>query len=212
MRPQDEKIIANYQQGESEAVDQVDEWIRQAGSPYQWKLGSQWEEAVQDVHAKMTLSFQEGRFRADHDASLRTFIARVTSYTCIDRIRRIRIERLRFVELDPLLDYRGPTEDLPDRKLEETEFRESCLCVQAKMPVEDQELWRMMEDEWDRVEMCRHLGIRDGALRKRIHDFRKRAGRIWDGLNEEKNKQRGNICQGATSIDSSRVEKTDDEL
>src|SRR6476469_1162211 len=85
MMATDQETVNGYLLGESEAVRTVDGWIARAAWPYQRRLADRWDDVLQDVRLEVTRLLGAGKFRGE--SSLRTYLWRVVSHTCLDQIR-----------------------------------------------------------------------------------------------------------------------------
>src|SRR5437763_15458733 len=85
MMANDQEVVSRYLKGDSEAVGTVDGWISRAGWPYQRRLADRWDDVLQDVRLEVTRLLGQGKFRGE--SSLRTYLWRVVSHTCLDQIR-----------------------------------------------------------------------------------------------------------------------------
>ena len=92
----DEAIISGFLAGDSAAVARVDNWLERAASSFRRRLREQWDDVLQDVRLEVTRLLQDGKFRGE--SSLKTYLWRVTSHTCLDRLRAG--QRWNYVELD----------------------------------------------------------------------------------------------------------------
>src|SRR3954465_11454817 len=85
MMVNDQEMVTRYLKGESEAVGTVDGWISRAAWPYQRRLADRWDDVLQDVRLEVTRLLGSGKFRGE--SSLRTYLWRVVSHTCLDQLR-----------------------------------------------------------------------------------------------------------------------------
>src|SRR3954447_757074 len=85
MMANDQEMVTRYLKGENEAVGTVDSWISRAAWPYQRRLADRWEDVLQDVRLEVTRLLGSGKFRGE--SSLRTYLWRVVSHTCLDQLR-----------------------------------------------------------------------------------------------------------------------------
>ena len=82
----DRDLIAAYLQGEAEAVAAMEVWILRAARSYRRRLDHCWDDVLQDLQLEVYRLLAGGRFRGE--AALSTYLWRVVSHTCLDRIRR----------------------------------------------------------------------------------------------------------------------------
>ena len=100
MMATDQEMVTRYLKGESEAVGTVDGWISRAAWPYQRRLADRWDDVLQDVRLEVTRLLGSGKFRGE--SSLRTYLWRVVSHTCLDQIRAQ--SKWKWTDLDGLDD------------------------------------------------------------------------------------------------------------
>lgn len=166
----DEELIHGYLAGDPSAVSQVDGWLERAASSYRRRLRDQWEDVLQDVRLEVTRLLREGRFRGE--SSLKTYLWRVASHTCLDRIRAR--TRWSYVEFDP--EDAGPeTAVAPPHERVWSAERDLLVRVLARMSEDCRKLWKMVIAGLSYREMSRETGVTEGALRVRVLRCRKRA-------------------------------------
>ena len=137
----DEKdMVARYLRGDTEAIGTVDEWISRAAWPYQRRLADRWDDVLQDVRLEVTRLLGQGKFRGE--SSLRTYLWRVVSHTCLDQIRAQASgsgpTSTRWTQGAGRGDGRAPA--APSR----IEDRDLLLRVLGQVPQDCRELWRMI--------------------------------------------------------------------
>lgn len=171
MRAEEAKLITRFLAGEAEAVSRVDGWIRQAASPFRRRLADHWDDALQDVRLEATRLLQGQRFRGE--SSLKTYLWRVTSNACVDRVRGQR--KLQWEDVEAV-DQRG--EGARARAAEQglaDEARDLALRVLAEMSEECRRLWQMLFEGLSYQQMSQVLGVAEGALRVRVLRCRRKA-------------------------------------
>jgi len=168
----DEQIIRGFLAGRPEQVEQVDRWLERAASSFRRRLREQWDDVLQDVRLEVTRLLRDGKFRGE--SSLKTYLWRVTSHTCLDRLRAGR--RWSWVELDPgTVDAEAAAEVArPPEKVWSAE-RDLLVRVLAEMDDECRRLWRMLVDGFSYREMSGDTGVSEGALRVRVLRCRRKA-------------------------------------
>ena len=85
MSPEDAEVVDRFLRGERDAISTVDAWISRAAWPYQRRLSNRWDDVLQDVRLEVTRLLGQGKFRGD--SSLKTYLWRVVSHTCLDQLR-----------------------------------------------------------------------------------------------------------------------------
>lgn len=180
---EDAEIIEGYLAGEPAAVTTVDGWLAQAASSFRRKLREQWEDVLQDVRLEVTRLLRAGSFRGE--SSLKTYLWRVASHTCLDRIRAGR--RWSFVEFDPA-SFEGDDAAVawnPPQSTVWSAERDLLVRVLAAMSEECRRLWRMLIEGLSYREMSERTGVTEGALRVRVLRCRRSAQEVRQQLLEQ---------------------------
>jgi RNA polymerase sigma factor (sigma-70 family) len=180
----DGEVIRGFLTGQPAAVEQVDGWLERAASSYRRRLRDQWEDVLQDVRLEVTRLLRDGKFRGE--SSLKTYLWRVTSHTCLDRLRAGK--RWNWVELDPATvnGEIAAAFERPPEKVWSAE-RDLLLRVLAEMGEECRRLWRMLVDGFSYREMSDETGASEGALRVRVLRCRRKALEVRERLLAEGN-------------------------
>src|SRR5215216_8130338 len=100
----DRDVVARFLRGEPDAVATLDGWISRAAWPYQRRLADRWDDVLQDVRLEVTRLLGQGKFRGE--SSLRTYLWRVVSHTCLDQIRAQ--SKWKWTDMDDLEQSEGP--------------------------------------------------------------------------------------------------------
>ena len=170
MAADDQEVVARYLKGEADAVGTVDGWISRAAWPYQRRLADRWDDVLQDVRLEVTRLLGQGKFRGE--SSLRTYLWRVVSHTCLDQIRSQ--SKWQWTDLDAVDRGDGPT--LPPLTLASTrEDRDLLLRVLDRVPQECREMWRMIVAGLSYKEMSVRMNVAEGTLRVRVLRCREKA-------------------------------------
>lgn len=170
MAADDQEVVARYLKGEADAVGTVDGWISRAAWPYQRRLADRWDDVLQDVRLEVTRLLGQGKFRGE--SSLRTYLWRVVSHTCLDQIRSQ--SKWQWTDLDAVDRGDGPT--LPPLTLASTrEDRDLLLRVLDRVPRECREMWRMIVAGLSYKEMSVRMNVAEGTLRVRVLRCREKA-------------------------------------
>jgi RNA polymerase sigma-70 factor (ECF subfamily) len=167
----DQEVVTRYLRGDAEAIGTVDSWISRAAWPYQRRLADTWDDVLQDVRLEITRLLGQGKFRGE--SSLRTYLWRVVSHTCLDQIRG-RGKR-RWADLDEV-DARadrgdGRAQAAPSRM----EDRDLLLRVLGQVSQDCRELWRLVVAGLSYREMSLRMGVAEGTLRVRVLRCREKA-------------------------------------
>ncbi len=170
MAADDQELVARFLRGEKDAVGTVDGWISRAAWPYQRRLANQWDDVLQDVRLEVTRLLGQGKFRGE--SSLRTYLWRVVSHTCLDQIRSR--SKWKWTDLDAVDPEDGLT--LPPPGVASIqEDRDLLLRVLERVPQDCRELWRMIVAGLSYREMGLRMGVAEGTLRVRVLRCREKA-------------------------------------
>jgi RNA polymerase sigma factor (sigma-70 family) len=166
----DREMVTRFLQGETDAVGTVDGWISRAAWPYQRRLADRWDDVLQDVRLEVTRLLGQGKFRGE--SSLRTYLWRVVSHTCLDQIRVQK--KWKWADLEEVdQPGRGP-EAVPASSARQ-EDKDLLLRVLEQVPADCREMWRMIVAGLSYREMSLRLSVAEGTLRVRVLRCRERA-------------------------------------
>jgi len=169
----DREVVSRFLQGEADAVGTVDGWISRAAWPYQRRLADRWDDVLQDVRLEVTRLLGQGKFRGE--SSLRTYLWRVVSHTCLDQIRSQ--SKWQWTELEAVDHGNGPTLP-PPSPASAREEKDLLLRVLDRVPQECRELWRMIMAGLSYKEMSRRTDVAEGTLRVRVLRCREKAAAL----------------------------------
>src|SRR5215204_3022221 len=169
MANDDKEIVARFLRGEADAIGTVDGWISRAAWPYQRRLADRWEDVLQDIRLEVTRLLGQGKFRGD--SSLRTYLWRVVSHTCLDQLRAQK--KWKWADLEELDQGNGP-EPVPAGAARHAD-RDLLLRVLEKVPQDCREMWRMIVAGLSYREMGLRLNVAEGTLRVRVLRCREKA-------------------------------------
>jgi RNA polymerase sigma-70 factor (ECF subfamily) len=169
----DQEMVTRFLKGESEAVGTVDGWISRAAWPYQRRLADRWDDVLQDVRLEVTRLLGEGKFRGE--SSLRTYLWRVVSNTCLDQLRAQ--SKWKWADLDTLDQGEGPAAafHVPTSNRED---RDLLLRVLERVSQDCREMWRMILAGLSYKEMSVRLNVAEGTLRVRVLRCREKAAAL----------------------------------
>ncbi|HEX4965309.1 MAG TPA: sigma-70 family RNA polymerase sigma factor [Thermoanaerobaculia bacterium] len=169
----DRDMVDRFLRGESEAVGTVDGWISRAAWPYQRRLADRWDDVLQDVRLEVTRLLGQGKFRGE--SSLRTYLWRVVSHTCLDQIRAQ--SKWKWADLETLDQGDGPAAavHVPASNRED---RDLLLRVLQRVPQDCREMWRMILAGLSYKEMSARLNVAEGTLRVRVLRCREKAASL----------------------------------
>lgn len=173
-----EDFIQSYLEGERGAVAQVDGWILAAAKPFHRRIRDEWDDAVQETRLEVFQALGRGDFRGE--AQLKTYVFRVVSHTCLDRLRRR--DRWKWTELaESQGEPRGSERRIAVREVP-LETADLVARVLQQVPEECRSLWSMLVAGLSYREMGRAVDASEGALRVRVLRCRKKALEVRDRL------------------------------
>jgi RNA polymerase sigma-70 factor, ECF subfamily len=176
MSGNDQEVVAGFLRGEAGAVGTVDGWISRAAWPYQRRLANRWEDVLQDVRLEVTRLLGQGKFRGE--SSLRTYLWRVVSHTCLDQLRSQR--KWQWDDLDEL--EKGEGAGLPRITPSGHEDKDLLMRVLERVSQDCREMWRMIVAGLSYQEMSGKLGVAEGTLRVRVLRCREKASALREEL------------------------------
>jgi RNA polymerase sigma-70 factor, ECF subfamily len=170
MSGDDQEIVARFLRGDREAVGTVDGWISRAAWPYQRRLAERWEDVLQDVRLEVTRLLGQGKFRGE--SSLRTYLWRVVSHTCLDQLRAL--SKWKWADLEILDRDDGPTGAV-EAPFSSREDKDLLLRVLQRVPQDCREMWRLIVAGLSYREMSLRMNVAEGTLRVRVLRCREKA-------------------------------------
>lgn len=194
----DQEVVIRFLRGDTEAVGTVDGWISRAAWPYQRRLADAWDDVLQDVRLEVTRLLGQGKFRGE--SSLRTYLWRVVSHTCLDQLRsRGKRQWTDLEEVDKAGNGGDPgRQAAPSR----TEDRDLLLRVLGKTSQDCRELWRLIVHGLSYREMSLRMGVAEGTLRVRVLRCREKAVSLRDELLGGSSPKQRNTVPLKTPIES----------
>lgn len=167
----DRDMVTRFLRGDSDAVATLDGWISRAAWPYQRRLANRWDDVLQDVRLEVIRLLGEGKFRGE--SSLRTYLWRVVSHTCLDQIRSQ--GKRQFTDLEAVDQEDGRAAGPPRASVEDPAERDLLLRVLDRASPDCRDLWKMLLLGLSYKEMSQRLQVAEGTLRVRVLRCRERA-------------------------------------
>lgn len=163
--------------GERETYVLVEKWIKQVTSLPIWHLTEDPEDVAAIVLLKLFSNLKAGKFRGD--STFRTYVQRITRYTCIDQVRSQRVKR----EIDPEELPRPEVELDPEQSHLKEEERQIFLKIFRAINPECQRLWRMIFSEClNYKEIGQTIGLPEGSVKRKVHECKKVAIELREKL------------------------------
>jgi RNA polymerase sigma factor (sigma-70 family) len=193
----DKGLVAEYLSGRCEAAEEISRYISSAFSVWRRRLSGIEEDISSDVHLKLLQTLQRDGFA--YEASLKTFVSRIVSHTCIDYLRY----QDKFADVAPE-DLALPDTGLnPEELLEFSQTARLNFRVLRLVPRECLQLWRMhLKGGLNCREIGAELGKSEGNIRRRMWACREAAKEIREKI-LLKDKHLGRCC--ACSEDERKV-------
>jgi RNA polymerase sigma-70 factor (ECF subfamily) len=170
MGTDDRELVTRFLRGEKKAVETVDGWISSAAWSYRHRLADRWDDVLQEVRLEVTRLLGQGKFRGE--SSLRTYLWRVVSHTCLDQIRTQ--TKWKWADLEEV-DPRGNAPDPVQTGSVRHEQKDLLLRVLDRVPTDCREMWKMIVAGLSYREMSLRLEVAEGTLRVRVLRCRERA-------------------------------------
>ncbi len=179
----DRDVVERFLRGEADAVGILGTWIQRAAWPYQRRLANRWEDVLQDIQLEVTRLLRDGKFRGE--SSLRTYLWRVVSHTCLDQIRSA--SKWQWTDLETLEQEdggkpQGGAGTTAHAAIEEAAERDLLLRVLDRASPDCRGLWKMLVLGLSYREMSQRLDVAEGTLRVRVLRCREKAVASRDEL------------------------------
>ncbi|HEV7667830.1 MAG TPA: sigma-70 family RNA polymerase sigma factor [Thermoanaerobaculia bacterium] len=170
MQGEDAEVVRGFLGGERSSISTIDGWITRAAWPYQRRLAHRWDDVLQEIRLEITRLLGQGKFRGD--SSLKTYLWRVVSHTCLDQVRAQ--NKHKWEDLDELEGADQPHSPGPS-PAETRVDRDLLLRVLDRVPYDCRNLWRMLAAGLSYKEMGDRIGAAEGTLRVRVLRCREKA-------------------------------------
>ncbi|MEA2563522.1 MAG: polymerase sigma-70 factor, subfamily [Acidobacteriota bacterium] len=167
----DRDMVTRFLRGDADAVATLDSWISRAAWPYQRRLAHRWDDVLQDVRLEVTRLLGEGKFRGE--SSLRTYLWRVVSHTCLDQIRSQ--GKWQFTDLETADQEDGRVAGPLRVAMDDPAERDLLMRVLERASPDCRDLWKMLLLGHSYKEMSLRLQVAEGTLRVRVLRCRERA-------------------------------------
>ncbi len=159
--------VAEFLRGDPSAVAGVCETVEKAVRGFRFSDPSLNMDLTQEALTRIFHNLRTERFRGE--ASLRTYSGRVARYTCLEHLRRKRLE----VEIDADSLLSSERWSQTEQSFLSVEEHLQNLEVFARLPRDSRELLRMVfVDSLSYREIGLRLGISPGAVKTRVHRCR----------------------------------------
>ena len=175
----DQKIIERYLAGDASAFARLDVWARTEIQVRFPVLRNEIDDLSQTVHTKLVRVLKGEAFR--HQSSLKTYVVRLTRYTCVDRIRAW--NRTQFFEAADRST--GGLKASGYRNLFRAERRVLLRQIILLAPAMCRDLWRLAYVQaLSYEEIGRRLSLPQGTIKSRMWACRRRAVALLERLGD----------------------------
>lgn len=165
------RIIDGFVAGRKKEYETVRNWVSKVVKLNSWGLKEYSDDITQDVLLRLFDSFKENRFR--FTASLKTYVCRVTKFTCIEYLRKHCSRSRKEI---PLFDV--ISDDDPEKELRRKKERITLWRVYRLMSARCRELWKLVF--WENLpysQIAHRLGVKEGTVKSRFARCKDKA--IW---------------------------------
>ena len=164
-----------FLEGDEDAQATIAGWVAAIVRFGGWRFSDP-EGVVQEVLMKLIRIGRQGGLPAP--SSLRSFVASVARYTCIDLYRREKHRQSFEQRMPEVFDAPGNTPD-PERRQRERERLDRLRYIHQRLSADCRELWRLIyTEELPPTEAASRLSISVGNLYVRVHRCLERARAI----------------------------------
>lgn len=169
-RSGDRLIIQQFLREDRDAIRTIEDWIDRAVVPYRRRLHCQWDDIRQEIRLEVVRLLQTEKFRGE--SSLKTYLWRVASHTCIDHLRRQ--SRWRQAPAEDAVHATESADPSPLETLLEEETWKVRMAILREMPEDCHRIWRLILEGRSYRQIGTRLGVSEGALRVRALRCRKK--------------------------------------
>ncbi|MDJ0837781.1 MAG: sigma-70 family RNA polymerase sigma factor [Acidobacteriota bacterium] len=169
----DQQLVDRFLDNDTEAFQQIDDWIRAASRSFRFRLGDHWEDAQQEIRLEVMRLLRRKSFQGR--SSLKTYVWKVVCHSCIDYLRKQHSKT--FTTLENLGEKEAVTAD-PLDSLSQSDTAKALLGILQKVPEECRNLWRMILAGLPYAQMAGSLGISEATTRVRVHRCRQKAAAL----------------------------------
>lgn len=168
----DSELVQGFQVGNEACARQIDIWIEEVLRHPGLRLGSDVDDAAQQVRSKLLISLRGGSFRGE--STLRTYVWRVAKHAAIDHLRK-RNSRPPALSIDDVAEPTDPAPS-PEAALLKQERRELFVRVLSGLGEGCQELLQLIAFEaLSYQEIASRLQTTEGAIKVKALRCREKA-------------------------------------
>jgi RNA polymerase sigma-70 factor (ECF subfamily) len=176
---EDQRIIEAFLSGSEKECRIINQWISRVVQLNSWGLKAYSDDITQDVMIKLYNNLRDTKFR--FVSSLKTYVSRITKFTCIDYLRKYLSKEQKEVELLEIPSYDNPESDLEQRQEKKILWR-----IYRLMSSECRDLWKMIF--WENLsylQIAQQLSIHEGTVKSRFSRCKEKAIGLRKKLTEK---------------------------
>lgn len=178
---EDRGLVEGFLAGRKHEYQTISKWISQVVKLNSWGLNKYSDDITQDVLLKLHNNLKENKF--EFASSLKTYVYRITKFTCIDYLRKYSSKEQKETEL---IEIRS--NDDPEEEMEKKEERKILWRIYRLSSVECRELWKMIF--WENLpyqQIAQRLNIQEGTVKSRFARCKEKAVQIRNNLTKKGN-------------------------
>jgi len=176
---EDMKLVDGFLAGRKQECQIISQWVCQVVKLSSWGLNRYSDDITQDVLLKLYNNLNENKF--EFASSLKTYVYRITKFTCIDYLRKYLSKEQKEVELLEIPSYDDPESDLEQRQEKKILWR-----IYRLMSSECRDLWKMIF--WENLsylQIAQQLSIHEGTVKSRFFRCKEKAVELRKKLTEK---------------------------
>lgn len=168
---EDQELVEGFLAGRKSDCQIISKWVSRVVKLSSWGLNRYSDDISQDVLLKLYNNLKENKFK--FASSLKTYVYRITKFTCIDYLRKYSSKEQKETELVEIhIDCD------PEEEIQREQERKMLWRVYRVMSVECRELWKMVF--WENLtygQIAQKLGIKEGTIKSRFARCKEKA--VW---------------------------------
>ena len=187
---EDIKLIEGFVAGRKQEYQIINQWVCRVVKLSSWGLNQYADDITQDILIKLYNNLKDAKF--EFTSSLKTYVYRITKFTCIDYLRKYLSKEQKEVELIEI-----QSDDDPETDLELKQEKRILWRIYRLMSSECRDLWRMIFwEDLSYLQIAQRLSIQEGTVKSRFARCKEKAVEIRKKLTEKN----GNIFNLDTTI------------
>ena len=187
---EDIKLIEGFVAGRKQEYQIINQWVCRVVKLSSWGLNQYADDITQDILIKLYNNLKDAKF--EFTSSLKTYVYRITKFTCIDYLRKHSSKEQKEIQLIEI-----PSNCDPEQEMEKNQERKMLWRIYRLMSVNCRELWKMVF--WEDLsygQIAQRLSIEEGTVKSRFARCKGKAIELRNKLTEKN----GNIFDLHTTI------------